>query len=275
MPAFKDITVVAIHGNSGIHTMLPALERTASALPGCNKLLITNEYIQTDIPQALIHQTQSYETYSHFVVYCLHNYIQTDYALIVQDDGWVLNADNWRNEWFNYDYVGGLTHAALDGKDLYWQYSWVNNPNARSLKVVQNGGFSLRSKFLLEAPSKYGITMVPQQMAELNNEDIQLCCIMRESLEGIGVQFAPWEEAMLFSVEHLSPDIHKDLDLNKLFGHHSRFRRLTGYKDVSLHYTEEQIKQIPWEDRVLDLFKHYGYNLCQAKQIQLQQLRRL
>lgn len=262
MPSFKDITVVAIHGNGGIESMIPALERTAAGLPGCQKLLITNELVTTDIPQELVFQPIGYAGYSHFMVYCLHTYIKTEYALIVQDDGWALNADNWRDEWFNYDYIGGLTHAALDGNELRWGYQWAEMPNAKDMLVVQNGGFSLRSKEFLEAPSTYGITMIPQEMAELNNEDIQLCCMMRPSLEKVGMKFAPWEEAMLFSVEHLSPVLHKDLDLKKLFGHHSRFRRLQKDGSVKLHYTDEQIDMIPWEDRFIELLQHYGYSIC-------------
>lgn len=262
MPSFKDITVVAIHGNGGMYNMLPALEKTAAGLPGCKKLLIPNVLIESDLPQKLVHQTMGYIGYSHFVIYCLAQYIETDYVLIVQDDGWMLNADNWRNEWFDYDYIGGLTHAALDGDQLHWGFSWADQPNAKDMLVVQNGGFSLRSRRFLEAPTKYGIVMIHQQMEELNNEDIQLCCLLRPALESVGMKFAPNEESRLFSYEHLYPSVHGDMDLKKIFGHHSRFHKLLNDKDIKVTLTQEEINNLVWEDKSIDLLKGYGYNLC-------------
>ena len=51
MPSFKDITVVGIHGKSGIHNEIPSVEKTAKGLPGCKSLLITNEMVDSDITQ--------------------------------------------------------------------------------------------------------------------------------------------------------------------------------------------------------------------------------
>ena len=259
---FDNVTVVAIHGNGGIEKMLPALHKSADALEGSRKLIITDKFIETEVDQKLLPHSLSYQAYSHFAIYGLHSFIDTDYALIVQDDGWVLNADNWRDEWFNYDYIGGLTHAALDGNKFEWQYQWVGKPNYENFLAVQNGGFSLRSKKFLEAPSKYGITMLPQEkMQELNNEDVQLCCFMRPTLERAGLKFAPWEEAKLFSFEHLHGVIHKGVDLTKVFGHHSRFRHLLSDNEMRMDLTPEQVKQIVLEPMVIDLFKHYGYDI--------------
>jgi hypothetical protein len=263
MPSFQDITVVAIHGNGGIHKSIPALERTARALPGCRKLLITD--VKIDYPaaeQKLVYQKLSHLAYSHFVIYCLEKYIDTDFALIVQDDGWALNADNWRDEWFNYDYIGGITHAALAGNSIYKWFTWIGRTT--NPLIVQNGGFSLRSKRFLAAPTQFGITVITQQHREFNNEDIQLCCFMRPALEKVGMRFAPLEESVLFSFEHLSPVIHRDVDLTKIFGHHSRFRKLLADNEVLMSLTDEQIRQLDWEDRVVDLFKHYGYQIWRS-----------
>jgi hypothetical protein len=262
MPSFKDITVVAIHGNGGIEREIPALRKNLEALPGSRGLLITNELIDTDIPQRLVYGKLDYLSFQDFLVYGLFQFVETDYVLISQSDGWILNPSNWRDEWFNYDFIGGYTHAAFfpaEG-DYYTQYSWVGKEGGL---VVQNGGLSLRSRRFLEAPTKYGVMKVPMENKELLNEDIQLCCWMRPALEKVGMKFAPKEESMLFSFEHLCPDLHTDFDLTKILGQHSRFRRLLDHKTnkMTIDMPPEWIKVFPMEDKVIELFEHYGYDI--------------
>jgi len=113
-------------------------------------------------------------------MYSLGKFIDTDYALIVQHDGWALNADNWRDQWLEYDYIGGLTHAALVNNVLITNYQWLGLDNAI---VVQNGGFSLRSKRFMNALTDLGIMPTDHENPMLNNEDIQLTAFMRRKLE--------------------------------------------------------------------------------------------
>mgnify|MGYP003346282901 FL=1 len=171
----------------------------------------------------------------------------------------MLNADNWRDEWFNYDYVGGWTHAGFDGHIFYKWYEYLKSKNP--VHVVQNGGFSLRSKRFLEAPSKYGIVRHTKGNPELNNEDIQLCCFMRPALEKVGMRFAPEHESKLFSFEHLHPEVHKDIDLKKIFGHHSRFRRLLADDIMEWKLSPEEQASILEEDKVYQLFRDYEYKI--------------
>ena len=78
------------------------------------------------------HDTMTHKEYSKFCLYQLHNYIDTDYCLIFQDDGFPLNPHLWNNHFFNYDYIGTPWPGRLfiDAE---------SNP-------VGGGGFSLRSK---------------------------------------------------------------------------------------------------------------------------------
>ena len=62
--------------------------------------------------------------YSVFMLAKAHEFIETDYVLIVQRDGFILNPDKWDNNWLKLDYVA----------PLFMQYD-----------VVGSGGFSLRS----------------------------------------------------------------------------------------------------------------------------------
>lgn len=46
--------------------------------------------------------------YSIFMLKEFHKYIETDMAMIVQRDGWILNPASWNNEWLSNDYTAPL-----------------------------------------------------------------------------------------------------------------------------------------------------------------------
>ncbi len=52
--------------------------------------LITNEDINDDKIEIYKIEKLDYEGYNKFIVYNLYKYIDTDYALIIQDDGYVI-----------------------------------------------------------------------------------------------------------------------------------------------------------------------------------------
>lgn len=75
--------------------------------------------------------------YSVFMLTKAHEFIKTDYVLIVQRDGWILNPDKWNNDWLELDYVAPLfMQTYADGER------------------VGSGGFSLRSKRIMERAAK-------------------------------------------------------------------------------------------------------------------------
>lgn len=103
-----------------------------------------------------------------------HN-IKTSHVLVAQWDGYVMNDKAWRDDWLRFDYIGAPWN---DGK-------------------VGNGGFSLRSKKLLEAlqDSRFSEPFMP--------EDQQICKAWRKILEKeYGIKFATPEVARQFSVEN-------------------------------------------------------------------------
>ena len=111
--------------------------------------------------------------YNQFIIKELYKHIETPYVGIVQLDGYALNKDYWTNEFLKYDYIGA---------------PWPDT-------VIGNGGFSIRSKKLMEACSKF----------EYNNtipEDALICIYKRGDLEHQGFIFAPFELANKFSVEN-------------------------------------------------------------------------
>ena len=117
------------------------------------------------------------EAYNDFMVDRLHLYVATSLALVIQHDGFVLNAEAWTDEFRQWDYIGA---------------PW----SVGGARVVGNGGFSLRSKRLLERLARPDISRrarVP--------EDWFICVEIRELLERDGFRFAPPDVAHAFSFE--------------------------------------------------------------------------
>ena len=71
------------------------------------------------------------EAHSRFVIKELVAHIQTEFVLMIQWDGFVINADAWTDDFLAYDYVGARSNWPADGH------------------TAGSGEFSLRSKRLL------------------------------------------------------------------------------------------------------------------------------
>lgn len=138
----------------------------------------------------------SKEAYSKFCIEELYKHVTTSHMLIFQHDGFVHNWKAWDNDWLQYDYIGAPWHYN-DGME------------------VGNGGFSLRSRKLMEAVSK---------IAEFHHpEDHHICRTYRPQLEAMGFKFAPLEVAEKFAFEgYLQPHKH----LADQFGVHGQRRHV-------------------------------------------------
>lgn len=132
-------------------------------------------------------------SYSHFCVKELPKYIETDFCLVVQHDGFILNPDKWTDEFLEYDYIGA---------------AW---PGGYYVNRVGNGGFSLRSKKFLDA----GLDIF-ENSSIMENEDLLICVHKYEDYVQRGIKYAPVDLAVKFSIEDIIPEI-KSMDT---FGFH-------------------------------------------------------
>ena len=134
----------------------------------------------------------SVSDYSNFIIYDLYKYIDTSHILIVQWDGYVINPAKWNNDFLNYDYVG----APFIPRFNNYSYSRDKDNN---FFVVGNGGFSLRSKKLLEAPTKF--KLIDNKETTNSHEDGFFCILHRQFLESKGFEWASFKIASNFSIE--------------------------------------------------------------------------
>jgi hypothetical protein len=151
----------------------------------------------------------SIDEYSDFIIKDLYQYINAEYCLIFQHDGFIINPNAWSDEFLRYDYIGAVFPRA--------EWSEINR--------VGNGGFSLRTKKFMEFCSKFNYSGSV-------NEDKFLCVDHYEGIVSQGFSFAPPSLASSFSVEENTE--YTDLSV-KPFGFHGSLRRPHLYSRT-LHY---------------------------------------
>jgi len=120
---------------------------------------------------------RSAKEYSRWVCTELYKHVPTSHLLLFQWDGYVRNARAWSHAWLHYDYIGAP----------WWHDDGMN---------VGNGGFSLRSRRLME------IVATDPAISEYHPEDVKICRRYRPYLESEhGIRFAPEQVARRFSLE--------------------------------------------------------------------------
>jgi hypothetical protein len=209
------ITLCAV-SSVRIDETLHALEKSMRGITFAKVLFLTDKEVSnphqgiTIIPI----ETLDYNQYSHFIIYKLKDYIDTDFVLIVQHDGYVLHPTKWSDEFLQYDYIG-----APWPRD---RFSDTDGTNVR----VGNGGFSLRSKKLLELPSTLVLPFTDNGTGYFH-EDGFVCLYHRKELIENGVKFAPVSVASRFSRERWCSD-----SVMRPFGFHNNRRGIKMIKKL-------------------------------------------
>ena len=132
-----------------------------------------------------IEKINSVNEYSFNVIYKLSEYIDTDYALIIQSDGYIVNPKSWKDEFLGYDYIGAPFPLPND--------KFTYRDSNGNIFRVGNGGFSLRSKKLIDLPNKLNLKWEP--FRGYYNEDGFICGMNRHIYEENGCKFAPLDVA--------------------------------------------------------------------------------
>ena len=176
------VTLVAVTGVALTGTVA-ALRASMAQADFADVLLLSDQshsVEQFGINWRRIEPIRSRDDYSRFMLRGLADHIGTPHALCVQWDGYVLNGEAWDPAFLEYDYIGA---------------PW---PHFRDGHNVGNGGFSLRSRRLLEASRQ-----LPLEQPLL--EDVMICRRFRPQLEQQGIRFGPEAVARRFSYERMPP----------------------------------------------------------------------
>ena len=146
--------------------------------------------------------------YNRFMLESLDAHVATGHCLVVQADGFILNPSLWDDRFLDYDYIGAPwpEYVEVVGGERLWL----------GRNAVGNGGFSLRSRRLLELTSRVRFDELPFPHL---SEDLIICHYLYDEMRAAGIRFAPPELAARFAIE--SPGIHAQSP-QSVFGFHGR-----------------------------------------------------
>ena len=240
---YNFITVVSVYGHNDGSSSIPSILKSSESLPGSRALLLSITR-PASLPESIFWKkipTLNRQQYSLFMLYFLASFIETDFALCVQADGWVLSKEAWSDDFLEYDYIGAPNEVGLikpksesdpgfrfESMLLRGNWEWMAEEDPINLL---NGGFSLRSKKLLTTPRNIGIPYTFDDHPIRQNEDVQLCLFMRSQLIDAGIKFPPISIAKKFAFEYFPPT--KDpINFYSIFGIHCGHMRLTAPNQI-------------------------------------------
>lgn len=181
-----------------------AIDRCLSGTQFCKVVLITNldrvKVKRADIEYIQAPPIKSTKDYSELLLTGLYQYVKGSHVLVIQWDSFVIHPQLWSDEFLLYDYIGPV---------------WPHHPET----PVGNGGFSLRSKKLLQAIQQ-------KDFIKKHPEDYCICADNKDFLERHKIVIAPANIAECFAVERTA--------WHEAFGFHGffNFGRVLG--DVEL-----------------------------------------
>jgi hypothetical protein len=129
--------------------------------------------------------------YSRFMLKELVRHVDTEFVQVVQWDGYVVRGAAWTDDYRRFDYIGARWWFRPEGRD------------------VGNGGFSLRSRKLLEA-------LQDERVAVSDPEDDVICLQHRDRLEARGIRFADSATARQYAFEGEAPT-GRELGFHRVF----------------------------------------------------------
>jgi hypothetical protein len=192
-PLLRDVTLVAVT-SVAVGPTIEALEASMRQAEFAKAVLLTDmkpARLPVGIQWRPIDRLTSRADYSRFILRDLGAHIDTNHALCIQWDGFVLDGAFWDPSFLDFDYIGAVWPQFRDGHN------------------VGNGGFSLRSKRLLELCRE-----LPLNGSE--PEDLVIGRWYRPELEARGIRYAPEAVARRFAYERTPPT-------GREFGFHGAF----------------------------------------------------
>lgn len=186
-----NVTLIAVAGNKYGET-IASLYKSIAKVDFAKAVLITNiDLTVSDIEVINVGGLKTWEEYNKFIIKELYKYFDTDFCLLTQWDGYVLDAEQWSDSFYEYSYIGA---------------KWLDVDKPYN---VGNGGFSFRSKGLqhILATDETIITTCPEDTAIVKVYGQYL-------MDKYGIKFAPEKIADQFSFELNTP-------LQKTFGFHA------------------------------------------------------
>ncbi len=194
-----NVTLIAV-SSVKIRKTIKALEYSMRGVQFAEAVLVTHKKplsLPENITYKHTEKITNIDMFNYMMVYDLYKYVDTDYALLIHYDGFVVNPDKWQDRFLDYDYIG--SPWPIPPEDDKITYRDIHGNLCRVGNSV-----SIRSKRLMELPSKLNIPWQP--FHGWFNEDGFICCNNRHIFEEHGMKFAPVDVAIHFGQESMVPE---------------------------------------------------------------------
>ena len=184
--------------STNVDATVAAIASSSEQISFGDVLLLTDSATVESLPWGRIERIaplRSARHYSQFMLGQLADHVRTEHCLVIQWDGFVIDPRQWDERFLKCDYIGAPWPQFSDSHD------------------VGNGGFSLRSRKLLEACRSPGFT-------PSHPEDVAIGRVNRAFLEREhGILFADIDAAARFAFERSAPP-------GRTFGFHGVFNMI-------------------------------------------------
>jgi len=214
----KNITIIAAEFQWYDLTRY-SIEQTLKHIEPAEIVVISDREIMPGAKHIQMSPTNGMEEYADLVLKGMANHVNTSHAIYVQWDGIAYDGTQWTDEFLKYDYIGA---------------PWPWMPEGQN---IGNGGFSLRSKRLLDAiANDADICLTPEVPLA---EDNIISVVQRPKLESqYGIKFAGTELARQFSYEigHHRPSL----------GFHGLWNVFNLMTDADMDYYVDKISYSGW-----------------------------
>ncbi len=211
MIKLDNVTLLALTSIQ-IEDTVKALKHCAGLIQFADVKIVTDVEVNDKIVKWEKCHKLDYTEYSRYAVYDMWKHVDTDFVLKIDYDGFIVNADQWDDNFLNYDYIGAP-----------WPYP-SDNFSMRDIngdvQRVGNGGFTLRSKKMLRLASELNLTW--QSFHGFYNDDGFMAVNNRHIYEANGCKIAPIEVAAKFSHEIPIPEIQGIIPFG-FHGKHSQY----------------------------------------------------
>jgi hypothetical protein len=153
-----------------------------------------------NLPDSIQHELcpkmSNIDEWNYAAIYELPKHVDTEFCILIHDDGFVVNPDSWSPEFLEYDYIGApwpLPNDDFSFRDINGELIRVGN------------SVSLRSKKLLDLA--VNLPLEWKSFHGYFNEDGFICVNNRHIYKEHGCKFAYMDVAKYFSHETMIPEI--------------------------------------------------------------------
>jgi len=201
MLELKNITLIAMT-SVRVPETIKALEYSCRGIK-FGAVKIVSDVRPENLPEGITYEytdtISNIDDWNFSIIYKLGTHVDTEFAILIHEDGFVVNPESWDDRFLEYDYIGApwfLPNDNFSFRDI----------NGEIIRVGNSVG--LRSKRLIDLPVKLNLEWKP--FHGFYNEDGYICVNYRHKYIENGMKFADLDVAKSFAHGCMIPEVVED-----------------------------------------------------------------